>query len=81
MIQIGCDGCGHTSSNKDDFKVVGFVQPMHYCKEKCVPVVEEYLKGRDNAHTATVVYWNKNNKKNIAKFQKQHPNFKFPDIT
>ena len=45
-----CDGCDKAKDSIDDFTVRGHVLKAIYC-EKCLPVVDEFLAGLDEAHT------------------------------
>lgn len=81
MIKIGCDGgCGRSSSDPKDFVIAGFLEQKHYCKEQCAPVLEAFVKARNDAHDATVIYFRKKYDQTVKKFQKQNPSFSFPDV-
>jgi len=79
-LKISCDGgCSFESSDIAEFSSSGFAHKRFYCKN-CTPLVADYLKRRDNAHSATVIYFKNQMDKVVATFRKEHSKMSLPDI-
>ena len=76
---INCDGgCGLTSSNIKDFKVLGVAVEREYCA-KCAPIVKEYIDDRNKLHSDLTKSWKLKSDKLRSKTRKLLPNGSLPD--